>query len=169
MSRQSESQTNIPLGNDVYLTLNTRKGESTIKIMRCKVVQSLIIPNQSVVIPTRVGIEINRKQFEQLLHNAPLIFSLMDKTHHSSSVCEPLTGERLVEVGNEEFSTMSTSQSSFGYLEPETFQGDPNLQQENLRMGQLERRFIDENQIPRSRPCKPFEVLEYSTDPNIKY
>ena len=72
------SASSFPLGKELYVSVSSVKGEPVLKIVRCKVVQSLITPGKSVVLPTRSGVGLTKKQFEQLVRNAPLVFSTMD-------------------------------------------------------------------------------------------
>ena len=72
---RTKGETKFPLGGDLFLTVNLWKGQPKIHIRKFKALRSLITPGKVTVIPTRFGVCLDKRQFEQVLKNMPAIFS----------------------------------------------------------------------------------------------
>ena len=72
---RTKGETKFSLGRDLYLTVNMWNGQPKIHIRKFKTLRSLVTPGKVNVIPTRFGVCLERKQFEEIIKNSPAIFS----------------------------------------------------------------------------------------------
>ena len=79
----------VPLGDDLYISVSVWHGKPKIHIRKHVVIHSKTDPTKLVVVPTRFGVTLSKRQTEQLLVNMPLVVTelkrLSDLTNIPSS------------------------------------------------------------------------------------
>ena len=117
MALHLKGEIKIPLGGYTYVTIKRHNKQPTIGILTYKQINTMA--GHRVIIPTKSGVKLSSKQFEQLIKNAPLIASTIESlqqsktkaitlpcndsavpvVHTSDTISEPI-GKKLVEADN---------------------------------------------------------------------
>ena len=87
MALHFKGETQFPLGGDTYVTIKRRNKQPTIRISSYKNLKT--ITGRNVLIPTRFGVMLSPRQFDQLIKNTPLMVSTIESLQESkTSKCE---------------------------------------------------------------------------------
>ena len=89
-----QQQTQFLIGNNVYVTVNHLQDESQLQFIEYMIVQSLSVPGQSVVCPSRLCMVLDKTQLQELSSKMCLIKSAIKnakkKEKPSKKLCDSL-------------------------------------------------------------------------------
>ena len=78
MALHFKDHTRIPLGDDVFLSVNVINGKGLFNLWKARKIVSPIHPNRTITVPGPFGVCISYDQFIELIDKAPLMISIIN-------------------------------------------------------------------------------------------
>ena len=78
MALHFKDHTRIPLGDDVFLSVNVINGKGLFNLWKARKIVSPIHPNRTITVPGPYGVCISYGQFIELVDKAPLVISIIN-------------------------------------------------------------------------------------------